>query len=337
MNHTAELLRMAAEMLGDANPTETTLPDPRWIDVVAAGWNAVGTPETSGGAGGQLSDAATLTRAVGRSGRTMPLASAQFITWVSAQSALTETAGAVAWLRPNSTSSICSVDVHWFDSNRSILLIDDSGVFLLPPNASQIVGKKMEITGEPVTTLRFDRDDAKPLVSGPSRPRLTAVWTLLRAATLLGAAEGAYRRTREYTTVREQFGRSLDSIPAVRTALARIRIDLDIMVAAVDRASTACDTANSLIAAQIALGVCGDRAPAIADACHQLCGALGTTHEYPLHLYTRILWGTSADDYLLHHALVELGDLTLTRGEHFLWDELSTNSITTDTEFDHAS
>jgi acyl-CoA dehydrogenase len=310
-------------MLGTAEGAEDLQPDPAWPRVLAAGWDAVGTPETAGGAGGTLSDAATLTRAVARSGRNMPLATAQLLTW--ARTTIGTAAGSIGWLDHDPGAS---ADVTWFDDARPLLLVDGAQAYLVDPDRANIVDHRLALTGEPVTIVRFDRSDAQPALSETEVADLRAVWVFLRAATILGAAEGSYRRTRDYTAVREQFGRSLDKIPAVRSALASVRVDIDLMDAAVDRAGQVLDRGISLTAARLALGACGDRAVTVAETCHQLCGALGTTLEFSLHRCTRLLWGTTSDDALLHDSFVELGRATLRGGEELLWDEISTNSLT---------
>lgn len=322
--HTNDLLQMAGELLDAPIDTTSSMPAPLWAEVVGAGWDRVGTPEELGGVGGSLVDAATLTRAVARYGHALPLGAAQLLTWIKGN--LTDAdsdLGSIAWLSNSGSGPTIQAEVRWFDEKHPLLVVSDLDLYQVSSEHCSVIGRHIAITGDPVTVIRFDHDVARPLSAKSRLDEALAIRNYLGAAQLLGAAEGAYRIAREYTSVREQFGRSLDSIPSVRSALARTKIDLGIMEAGLDRASAFFEASVSLTASMSALGVCGDRAAVVAETCHQLCGALGTTLEHSLHACTRQIWGTRSDDEYLHDALVALGHMTLSEGESFLWDELT--------------
>jgi acyl-CoA dehydrogenase len=140
---------------------------------------------------------------------------------------------------------------------------------------------------------------------------------LLRAAAILGVAEGAARLTRDYAGRRMQFGKPLDAIPAVRTALARMSVAVTHSAAAVDRAAAA------ELAAVLARLVTAQGATEAARTAHQLHGAMGTTAEYGLGRYTSRLWSRRDAGTAQADLAAAVGVQVRDGGETALWDSVT--------------
>ncbi|WP_084500076.1 acyl-CoA dehydrogenase family protein [Brevibacterium album] len=136
--------------------------------------------------------------------------------------------------------------------------------------------------------------------------RSGAAVPILNAAVLVGAAEAALELTVRYVIGREQFGAPLAALPAVKSQVATMRVQLDLAVAALNRASaiaegpgadgdagTAADPASAArFAALAAFALASQAGTLIAEQAHQLHGAIGVTAEYPLHHLTTLIWAT---------------------------------------------
>ena len=177
---------------------------------------------------------------------------------------------------------------------------------------------------------------------------------------LVGAGEAALALTIGHVIEREQFGAPLAAVPAVKSWIARMRMQLDLAVESYDRAleiagdgllAPGADSAASRVGEEAAgsptaeaeavgasgTGITDARAAAalsakaiaaqagglIAAQAHQLHGAIGITAEYPLHHLTQLIWATRDSGTSEHAALVELGRLALTGGEPVIWDHLT--------------
>ncbi|MFD9960687.1 acyl-CoA dehydrogenase family protein [Amycolatopsis sp. NPDC058986] len=123
--------------------------------------------------------------------------------------------------------------------------------------------------------------------------RLTALADVLRCQEMIGAAQGAVAETRRYVTQRVQFGRPLVAIPAVRTLLGQVKVDLRELETSTYEARHRLfgDDSDALAFSLVtAREVASAVAPRIAQTTHQLHGAMGITHEAGLHWRTKLLW-----------------------------------------------
>lgn len=187
-----------------------------------------------------------------------------------------------------------------------------------------------------------------------------ALAALLDAAVLVGAGEAALALTITHVIEREQFGAPLAAIPAVKSWIARMRMQLDLAAEAYDRALEI--AGDALVAGEAdgdgaARGGAGDAQGAgdapgagasgtgitdaqeaaalsakaiaaqagglVAAQTHQLHGAIGITAEYPLHHLTQLIWATRDAGTSEHAALVALGRMALAGGEPVIWDQLT--------------
>ncbi|GAA4284357.1 hypothetical protein GCM10022261_18880 [Brevibacterium daeguense] len=164
-------------------------------------------------------------------------------------------------------------------------------------------------------------------LAGRARDALAA---LLDAAVLIGAAEGALALTTRHVIEREQFGAPLATIPAVKTWIARMRMQLDLAIEAFDRAleitgeTPEAKAGDAEVAAAFAAkAIAAQAGGLVAAQSHQLHGGIGITAEYPLHHLTQLIWARRDTNTTEHQALVALGSMALAGGEPVIWDVLT--------------
>ncbi|MGV9294794.1 acyl-CoA dehydrogenase family protein [Amycolatopsis sp. NPDC003676] len=122
--------------------------------------------------------------------------------------------------------------------------------------------------------------------------RRTALSEVLRLQEMLGAAQGAVAEARRYVTERVQFGKPLAAIPAVRTTLGQLKVDVRQLETVTHevRLRLSGDSRALAFALATAREVAATVVPRIAQTAHQLHGAMGVTYEAALHWRTRLLW-----------------------------------------------
>ncbi|MYW90464.1 hypothetical protein G3I59_07485 [Amycolatopsis rubida] len=163
------------------------------------------------------------------------------------------------------------------------------------PIADVLVGADGRVTtGAPAEAGRDLAD--RPYSVSPSSPeiplRLTGLAEILRCQEMLGAAQGASAEARRYVTERVQFGKPLAAIPAVRTTLGQLKVDVRQLETVTHEARLRLfgDEGALAFALATAREVAAEVAPRIAQTAHQLHGAMGITYEAALHWRTELLW-----------------------------------------------
>jgi acyl-CoA dehydrogenase len=184
------------------------------------------------------------------------------------------------------------------------------------------------LAGEPRDDLVLRAAAGVPLPTAPPMREARGRFALLRAAAVAGAADGVCALTRDYVMNREQFGRPLARIPAVATSLAAMRVAVVQLDAALDRAADLLTrsggTSPHFLAAVASAGVISaETATTCARTAHQLHGAMGVTHEYPLHHYTKRLWSWPGEAGTETHSAEYLGKSALDGGESAIWADLT--------------
>jgi acyl-CoA dehydrogenase len=301
----SELRELVRDVVADGG-------DP-WPTLTELGLTTIGVPETAGGSGGGLRELTEVAQAVGEHGAAVPLAEHATACWALADHH-EPLLGTVGLGGPG------PLVVPWASRASHLLLLAPDGAVSVSTPPGRLVTAGTDPAGQPLDEI----------VPGPAEPRAgveaTAVLARLavvRSATLVGALRGAYRLTRDHVRTREQFGRPLVRLPAVATALARLRVELLQSEIALAAALDASGTRRGPDAAAAARVVCGSAATEGARIAHQLHGALGITREYALHPLTRLLWATRDADLPEHAWAARLGERVLAGGEPSLWDEIT--------------
>ncbi|OBK09896.1 acyl-CoA dehydrogenase family protein [Mycobacterium asiaticum] len=170
----------------------------------------------------------------------------------------------------------------------------------------------------PLADVRFSGASSSRVGTGPGA--LTAALqtgAALLASEQLGLAQWCFETTLAYVKERKQFGRAIGSYQAIKHRLADLWFEVNAMTTA---ARYAADTeargdADAATAASIAQAFCSGAAVHAAEECVQLHGGIGMTWEYPAHLFLnraksdQLAFGTA---YRHRSRLAELVDLSAT-------------------------
>ncbi|WP_330256010.1 acyl-CoA/acyl-ACP dehydrogenase [Nocardia sp. NBC_00565] len=279
------------------------MPSDLWDATEELGFTAVGIPEEAGGSGGSLEDALAVHRAVGMHAVPLPIAEKYLAGWLIASAGLTIDARPATVVPSTSPLSLEVVDgratgvvedVPW-GSRASVVvgLVESEGtgqnkVVLLDP-ATATIRHGSDYANQPRDTLVFREAPVQVVPVSVSRVELTARAGLVRAAQMVGAMNKTSALTQKYTSERHQFGRSIDSFPAVKEHLVVLAQMAAMAELSVERAADAASSADGVFECLAAKLVTSENAEHAVRAAHQAHGAIGMTKEYPLHRYTRRL------------------------------------------------
>lgn len=285
-----------------------------WPTLSELGLTTIGVPEEMGGSGGTLRELAEVIEALGEHGAAVPLAEHATACWALAGHDDPPTLGTVT------VAEAGRVVVPWASQASHLVLLPPAGTPAVSAPVDRVVTPGTDPAGQPLDEVEVLR--TRPL-TGVDGSQVRTRLAVLRSATLVGALRGAYLLTREHVRTREQFGRPLVKLPAVATALARMRVELLQAETALAAALDLADTPRGPDAAATARVVGGSAATEGAQIAHQLHGALGITEEYGLHPLTRLLWATRDADLPEHGWAALLGKRVADGGERTLWEELT--------------
>lgn len=188
------------------------------------------------------------------------------------------------------------------------------------------VRQAANIAGEPRDELRFERSPCVAFAvcdnALPDMP-VTLYGALARAAMMAGAARSVLQQSVHYANERVQFGRPIGKFQAIQQSLAILAGEV---VSAETAAMAACEAAGKaprwfdVAAARIRAG---QAASVAANIAHQVHGAIGFTHEHPLHYATRRLWSWRAEFGAESMWAEQLGRQAIERGGDAFWSELT--------------
>jgi acyl-CoA dehydrogenase len=310
-----------ADLLRDQFPAEsvvaaesTDLPIGGWRPLAAGGFPWISIDEDRGGSGGTLAEALALVPLLGRYAVPLPFIETGLLaSWLLAGAGLPiEVEGHQTISDAGQDLALERVDgdririsgtlpgVPWGASATSIVAVKETGgrslVLRLPREGLEVIGRR-SLAGEP-------RDDAVldglVLASGqyaeshlPDAGReLRLRGALCRGLQIAGALERIAELTVDYAHVREQFGRPIIRFQAIAHHLAQLTEEVAVArtatgVAAEMYAAGSTGTAETIAMAKI---IASRSAGTAARLAHQVHGAIGTTREYQLHLFTRRVW-----------------------------------------------
>lgn len=130
-------------------------------------------------------------------------------------------------------------------------------------------------------------------------PIAQPVWTLgalARSAMMVGALEWVLEQSARYAGERVQFGKPIGKNQAIQQQLALLAGDVAAarvaaLVAVADAPdASALECGATFFSTAVAKVRCGEAATRGSGIAHQVHGAIGFTHEHPLHFATRRLW-----------------------------------------------
>lgn len=138
--------------------------------------------------------------------------------------------------------------------------------------------------------------DRVPFVPAATWPEAVAAGRRALAAELLGVARAALDVAVTHVTDRHQFGRPIGAFQTVRFRLAEVKVAIE---AAAEAVRLAYAEAPDPLASAVAKALAGDAADLSVRQAAQVCGAVGSTWEFPLH---RLIRRSFALDLVLGHA-----------------------------------
>ncbi|OBK30328.1 acyl-CoA dehydrogenase [Mycobacterium asiaticum] len=241
-------------------------------------------PEELGGAGGELADAATVLRELGRALVPSPLLGTTLaeLALLAAPEPDAQTLEALA--------EGTSIGALVFDPDY--VVNGDVADVVVAADGGQLT-RWTEFSSEPVVTMDLTRRLARVQPKGTSPlgddPGLADIAAVLLAAEQIGAAERCLDLTVEYTKSRVQFGRPIGSFQALKHRMADLYVAIAAARAVVDDACidpTPINAATARLAATEALNT-------VAAEGIQLHGGIAITWEHDMHLYFKRAHGSA--------------------------------------------
>ncbi len=177
---------------------------------------------------------------------------------------------------------------------------------------------------EPRDTLNFDclipAASLVALPEGMNAREIHAIGAVLRACQMAGAMEQIAEMTVAYAKERVQFGKPIGKFQAIQQNLAILVEQVAAAGAASDMAAQAASGSPiNLNAAAAAKIRAGEAASVVAAIAHQVHGAIGFSHEYPLHYLTKRLWSWRDEYGNEAHWSAYLGTALAQSGADGLW------------------
>lgn len=321
-----------------------------WSMLDEAGFTRVAVPEESDGSGGDVADACTVLKEVGRFAAAVPVAENSLLAgWALATAGLplpTTGPATVAVGHPGNDARLTRDGRDWRLSARvhrvpwgrqaaclvMIVSVDGANqVVQVPADAFKIL-PGTNLAGESRDTVvlhdvMLAAEAVVPAPPGVSAEAMRLRGALARAASASGALSRVSDLTVGYTQTRQQFGQPLARFQAVQRHLVRIverAQEAGIAAAAAAQNAQPDPDFFDVAAAKI---VAGEAATLVAAAAHQAHGAIGMTKEYELGQLTRRLW-TWRDEFGSEaHWSRMLGRQVVADGPDHLWPRVSTGCV----------
>lgn len=246
-----------------------------WQTLVELGLADLTGSEARGGSGASWPEAAALARAVARHGCALRVAESDLV---------------AGWLLEQAAAPAQQ-------SLRSAHILDDAPEVDVAEEVERIVMVGKDENGWYVSDV--PADDVRSGVTGQQRHRVSdevveearTRRALVGAIQISAALETISGLTIEHARTREQFGRAIGKQQAVQRMVAIVAGETALARAATDAAVLAAtdpDIAGSQVAAMVAIArsCCGHAVDPVVREAHQVIGAIGTTREHRLHLFT---------------------------------------------------
>ena len=266
----------------DAGPNR----DPAiWQGLVDMGLPGLCVPESAGGLGLGLLDAALIAVECGRFCLAEPLVDTAFV----AAPLLAATPGTGEILAQIAAGAARIALAHPLNPWIADL---ETATHWLGTALSPVTSGDFSTTSASVDPLR---NLSAPLATGEN-PALLNHAALMSAAQLIGVAEAMLQQATDYAKIRSQFGQPIGAFQAVKHQLASAAVALEFARPAVWVAAQALHDglATAPAAVSHAKIAAGDAATSIAETAIQVHGAMGYTYEVDLHFWMKRSWALTA-------------------------------------------
>jgi len=319
-----------------------------WRTLEQSDFHLIAVPESIGGAGGDLGDAAVLLRAAGLAGAPVPLAETGLLAgWLLASAGLAVPKG------PLTVAPVVAGEKFTLSKKNGRFTVSGEGrhvpygriagriialarnveagcdmVIVLDPGAA-VITPGANLAGEPRDHLRFsdvpvDANDIG-LAGGIDGDGVRLRGALARAIMMSGALERVLALSIQYATEREQFGRPIGRFQAIQHYIALVAAEVVATKSAVNHAVAAAETPTAEFAIAAAKTRAGQAAGVASALAHQVHGAIGFTEEHQLHYFTTRLWAWRDEFGNEGEWARRLGRVVLRNGADALWPSLTAN------------
>lgn len=293
------LIETIESMLGDLcqpeaiGEAEGGLDAKLWSALTESGMATVGLPESIGGSGGTLHDAAAIAKAAGRFAAPVPLTELSLVAgWVCEQAGLPLPEGPLAVVVADEQAAPAGIRSYWAPVAANVVVVTADGVGVAPASALSVSRTGVNQAGEPWSDVAGA--PSVTLTAGPKPLQVRARGALARSLLMAGALGQAAELSVQYCNEREQFGRPIGKFQVLQQYLAQMAGEAAAAEAAADNAvdvlALGVDDDEALRVIGAAKTVTGRAVGTINRLAHQIHGAIGYTDEHRLQYTTRRLW-----------------------------------------------
>ncbi len=201
-----------------------------------------------------------------------------------------------------------------------------SHLVLLKSSDAVSAKKRLNMAREPRDTLTFDETSPVAIAPLPSHLDGTALLrggALMRSAQISGALEEITNMTAQYAGEREQFGRPIVKFQAIQQLIAQLAEQSVLAHTSADRAFHDADFNPNSISIPVAKIISSESASLGSALAHSIHGAIGFTHEYSLHFFTRRLWSWRAEFGTATYWADQLGNAACRQGADSIWPAIT--------------
>jgi len=285
-----ELLDPFERLLGDISPPARVReieagasPKALWEPLAESGFLDALTPESAGGAGLSLAQAAPLLQALGRHAVPVPAAETMVARALLGEAGVDAPEGPIV-LATGAGPAAAPTPLALTASHALVQRGERLVLASLADETIQATGARDGLAG----VVAVAADAAGPTLPAPVAG-LRAVAAVVRAAAIAGAADRLLEMSVAYANARTQFGKPIGRQQAIQQQLA---VMAEQVVAARLAAQIGCagGLGTSVGAAAVAKHSASLAAVQIARIAHAVHGAIGVSEEYDLQLYTRRLY-----------------------------------------------
>lgn len=295
-----------------------------WAQISELGFLVSAVRESSGGAGLPLCAALSICFEAGVHALPLPLGETIIANWLLDHAGMALPSGLIALAQGADLAAGTARNVPWARHARHVLAVAggraaliDAGAFTVQANAN--------IAGEPRDNVRWQSGASGVQVfTVPDGVASTAALAgpAVRSLQLAGATSRAFEMTVRYASERVQFGKPLSKLQAIQQYLAVMAGQCASARVAADFALERLGGENDAMAVATAKVRCGQACGSVARHAHQIHGAMGFTHEHPLHWTTRRMWAWR-DEYGNESTWAERLTKILLEGGTDLWSTVT--------------
>ncbi|BFM08204.1 acyl-CoA dehydrogenase family protein [Halioxenophilus aromaticivorans] len=287
--------------------------------------------EEHGGSGARWFDICGGIIACGNYSVPLPVAETVFANWLLSKSGIQPPEGPVVFAESDRLTidsgkvSGRLSDVPWGGSAGHIVALTNDAtpaLVLLSGGEVQSIEKTRNTAAEPRDMLTFDNAcpiAVVPLSSSVTTDVLRMGGALIRSAQMAGSVERVLQMAVDYANERVQFGKPIGKFQAVQHQMALVAEQASLARSATETAFSLSEQALDVTSIAVAKICASEAATAAANITHGVHGAIGFTHEYPLHIATRRLWSWRSEFGSVTYWSTLLGQQVCRQGSQDYW------------------